>query len=80
MKNTVNETVLEPSSNTHVLKTEGHITRTDISSEVVALRVKGDGVVTHGEHGTLKTESEFMVKYVQQELNPVTAAMQAAFD
>jgi hypothetical protein len=44
------------------------------------LHIQGDGVVVHGEHGTLKTESEHIIKYVQQELNPVTNAMQAAFD
>jgi len=36
--------------------------------------------VTHGEHGTLVTESENIIKYVQQELNPLTKKMQNAFD
>ena len=42
--------------------------------------VNGDGVVTHGEHGTLKTESKNVIKYVQQELNPVTRKIQNAVD
>jgi len=40
----------------------------------------GNAVVTHGEHGTLATESKHVMKYVQQEVNPLTKKMQAAFD
>ena len=40
----------------------------------------GHAVVTHGEHGTLATEAQHIIKYVQQEYNPVTQKMQAAFD
>jgi len=71
--------VLEPSTNTHVIKGE-EIVKTDLGNGTLKLKVKGEGVVTHGEHGTLKTESENVMKYVQQEVNPVTKKMQNAFD
>jgi len=36
--------------------------------------------VTHGEHGTIRTESRTVIKYVQQEVNPVTKKLQNAYD
>jgi len=71
--------VLEPSTNTHTLKAN-NITTKDLSNGILKLKVKGDGIVTHGEHGTLRTESENVIKYVQQELNPVTKSLQNAYD
>lgn len=71
--------VLEPSTNTHKLDAQG-IVKEDIGNGILKLKVEGDGIVTHGEHGTLKTESENIVKYVQQEANPVSKKMQNAFD
>ena len=71
--------VLEPSTNTHTLEAESIKTK-DIGNGILKLKVKGDGIVTHGEHGTLKTESENVIKYVQQEVNPITRKMQNAFD
>ena len=41
---------------------------------------KGGGVLSHGEHDSINIESSHFVKYTQQELNPVTRAMQNAFD
>ena len=75
----LNQVVLEPSTNTHLIK--GKVVDVqNLEGGVMKLHIQGDGVVVHGEHGTLKTESEHIIKYVQQELNPVTNAMQAAFD
>lgn len=75
--------VLEPSTNTHTLKAE-KISSKEIDSDVlrgvIKITTNGDAIVTHGEHGTIKTESEHVIKYVQQELNPVTKKMQNAFD
>jgi hypothetical protein len=34
----------------------------------------------HGEHGTIAIESPNVIKYVQQELNPVTKKLQNAWD
>jgi ABC-type microcin C transport system duplicated ATPase subunit YejF len=82
--------VLEPSTNTHRL-TADEIEFNVIDNGIVAITVKsGSGVVTHGEqvdglilkgnHGTVRTESKNVIKYVQQEYNPVTQQMQNAFD
>jgi hypothetical protein len=71
--------VLEPSTNTHTI-TAPNITKTDLGNGILKLDIQGDGIVTHGEHGTLKTESTTVYKYVQQELNPVTKMLQNAWD
>ena len=72
--------VLEPSTNTHRLQAESvHVT--DLGKGMLKLKTSGNGgVVTHGEHGTLVTESQNIIKYVQQELNPLTQSLENAFD
>jgi hypothetical protein len=74
------EVILEPSTNTHVMRSESVVETKDLGRGVLKLSLKGDGIVSHGEHGTIKTESANVIKYVQQEYNPVTRAMQNAFD
>lgn len=71
--------VLEVSTNTHVLEAE-KITKIATDGNTIKLKISGKGVLTHGEHGTIVTESPDVIKYVQQELNPVTKKIQAAFD
>ena len=72
--------VLEPSTNTHSL-TSSKVEVKDMGEGILKIKTSKDGsVVTHGEHGTLCTESENVIKYVQQEVNPVTKKMQNAFD
>lgn len=71
--------VLEPSTNTHVLEAVS-VESKDLGNGIKQLKVKGDGKVLHGEHGTLKTESENVMKYVQQEVNPISKKLQNAFD
>lgn len=72
--------VLEPSTNTHAL-TSKVVEVKDLGNGIMKIKTAEDGgVVTHGEHGTLRTESPNVIKYVQQELNPVTRKMQNAFD
>lgn len=71
--------VLEPSTNTHTMEAV-EIAKKDMGNGILKLNITGDGVVTHGEHGTLKTESPNVIKYVQQEVNPITRKMQKAFD
>lgn len=76
-----NQVVLEPSTNTHTLTSKGEVKVKDLGNGTLKLNIKaGEGVITHGEHGTLKTESTTVVKYVQKELNPVTRKLQNAFD
>ena len=76
MKKTI---VLEPSTNTHLMEANDVITN-DLGNGILQLKVKGDGIITHGEHGTIKTQSPDVIKYVQQELNPITQMMRSAFD
>jgi len=71
--------VLEPSTNTHTLS-GNVISSTDLGNGVMKLKISSAGIVTHGEHGTIRTESPNIIKYVQQEVNPVTQRLQAAFD
>ena len=78
MKNNIIE-VLEPSTNTHTLKAN-NIIKNDLGNGILKLKITGDGIVTHGEHGTLRTESSDVIKYVQQEFNPVTKKLQNAYD
>lgn len=73
------EFVLEPSTNTHKLVAED-IEAKDLGNSVVQLKIKGDGLLLHGEHGVLKTESENVIKYVQQELDPIKESFVNAFD
>lgn len=71
---------LEPSTNTHRL-TSAKVSVTDLGHGILRVSVpEGHAVVTHGEHGTLCTESPNIIKYVQQEYNPITKKMQAAYD
>jgi len=70
---------LEPSTNTHNLKAD-NVKAERISDSTVVLEIAGKGVVTHGEHGTVITETPDVIKYVQQEYNPVTRAIQTARD
>jgi len=71
--------VLEPSTNTHRIEAESIITK-DLGNSIIKLDIEGNGIVTHGEHGTIKTESRNVIKYIQQEFNPVTKKLQNAYD
>jgi len=71
--------VLEPSTNTHSLNANS-VSVEKIDNSILKLKVEGEGIVTHGEHGTLTTESKNVIKYVQQEYNPVTRKLRNAFD
>lgn len=71
--------ILEPSTNTHLLRSNDVIVD-EIDNNILKLKIKGDGIITHGEHGTIKTESPDVIKYVQQELNPITKMMQNSYD
>ncbi len=70
---------LEMSTNTHTM-TAKKIVKNDIGNGIIKLQIEGEGIVTHGEHGTLTTESPNVIKYVQQEVNPVTRMLQNAYD
>ena len=76
-----NKIVLEPTSNTHELEAkQGEIKSTYLDDSTIKLNLKSSAIATHGDHGTLVTESNTVVKYNQQELNPVTRKMENAYD
>ncbi|AOW10482.1 hypothetical protein [Flavobacterium gilvum] len=71
--------ILEPSTNTHVLEAE-KIEMKKLNNGIIQLKITGNGIVTHGEHGTIKTEAEYIIKYIQQEINPISRVIQNVFD
>ena len=70
---------LENTTNTHVLEAENiKVVKTIGSTQV--LKIKGEGIISHGEHGVLITESQHIIKYIQQEFNPITRIVENAYD
>ena len=59
--------VLEPSTNTHAVSANS-IEVVNLDNSTLKLKINGDGIVTHGEHGTLVTESPNVIKYNQLRL------------
>jgi len=53
---------------------------TAVDTSILKLKTNKQSKVVHGEHGTLGIESEHVLKYVQQELNPITKKLQNAWD
>jgi hypothetical protein len=75
-----NSIVLEPSTNTHKLNGLVEVIKTDLPLGGMVLEVNGNGIVTHGEHGVIVTESKNVIKLVQQEFNPVLNILQNSYD
>ena len=75
-----NTLVLEPSTNTHTMKSRGKIVSRDLGEGMLVIETNGSAIVTHGEHGTLVTEAQKIVKYNQMEHNPVSKRMQNVYD
>lgn len=71
--------ILEPSTNTHAMEAD-KIEMKKLGNGIIQLKISGNGIVTHGEHGTIKTEAENVIKYIQQEINPISGILQNAFD
>jgi hypothetical protein len=82
--NKTEKIVVQESKHPHYLEAEKVEINTTIKNgengQIVKLTIHGKGLVTHGKHGTIKTESKHVIKYVQQELNPITGIMMSAFD
>lgn len=73
--------VLEPSTNTHIIKGDVKVTeKLDAMINGLVLETNGNCLVMHGEHGLIVTEGENVIKLTQQELNPLTKQMQNSFD
>lgn len=77
MKNVI---ILEPSSSVHKLECKATPITVRLDASSLFVTTNGESIVTHGHHGTLAVESKTFLKVVQQELNPVTAELQNAFD
>ena len=70
--------VLEPSTNTHQMTEVQSVE--EITASILKIKATENSKVIHGEHGTIGIESDNVLKYVQQELNPVTKKLQNAWD
>ena len=71
--------VLEPSTNTHTMTNT--VSSKELGNGIMKLKtLKNKSKVLHGEHGVIGIESEHVLKYVQQELNPITRKLQNAWD
>jgi serine/threonine-protein kinase RIO1 len=70
--------VLEPSTNTHTMTNVLNVEKID--ENILKIKTGKNSQVLHGEHGTIAIESTNVIKYVQQELNPVTKKLQNAWD
>ena len=55
---------LENTTNTHVLEASLIKVVKTIDRTTQVLEIEGEGIVSHGEHGTLKTESPNIIKYI----------------
>lgn len=72
--------ILEPSTNTHKITANDVVVENLTELGGMKLTVEGEGIVTHGEHGVIVTEGKNVIKLVQQEVNPITRALQNSFD
>ncbi|MEJ5048317.1 hypothetical protein WH221_00605 [Chryseobacterium culicis] len=73
------EYCLEKTSNQHMLKTrEYHIYAKAGTTE--AFQISEDAFISHNEHKMLRIESDYFVKYIQQEYNPITQMIENAYD
>lgn len=71
---------LEKTTNTHLLEASEVKVLQNVDEAIQVIEIQGEGIVSHGEHGILKIESPHIVKYVQQEFNPVTNMLEQAYD
>ena len=70
---------LEQTTNTHQIEAD-EITKLHETGSIILIKIKGNGIVTHGEHGMMKTEHAYIVKYVQKEINPISKKIEDAND
>jgi hypothetical protein len=70
--------VLEPSTNTHTMTNVLEVEKID--ENILKIKTGKNSQVLHGEHAPIAIEAPNVIKYVQQELNPVTKKLQNAWD
>ncbi|MBB4807939.1 hypothetical protein HNP38_003255 [Chryseobacterium defluvii] len=73
------EYCLEKTSNQHNMKVS-HYKIIDKDDMTETFKITGDAFIFHNEHKTLRIESEYFVKYIQQEYNPLTQLLENAYD
>lgn len=82
--NKLKKIILQESKHPHYLEAQkveiNTVFNKGKNGQIVKLTIHGEGLLTHGEHGTIKTESKHIIKYVQQEFNPITRIMVTSFD
>ena len=71
--------ILEPSTNTHTLEGD-EIKTKELKNGTLLIQIKGEGLIKHGEHATIKTKAKRILKINQQEFNPVKKIIQNAVD
>ncbi len=73
------EYCLEKTSNQHMLKTKEYYIYAKAGT-TEAFQIAKDAFITHNEHKMLRIESDYFVKYIQQEYNPITQIIENAYD
>lgn len=71
--------ILEKTKHAHILLSKKIESKYKEGSTEL-LKIEGVGLVIHEEHQLIKINSPVVIKYVQQEYNPVTKLMENAFD
>ncbi|MGQ7854668.1 hypothetical protein ACUN24_10505 [Pedobacter sp. WC2501] len=61
---------LDEAANKHELKASKITVIKELGSTKL-LKISGNGILFHNGHNIIKTESPFIIKYVQQEINPL---------
>ncbi|MDR2238679.1 MAG: hypothetical protein LBE92_21385 [Chryseobacterium sp.] len=70
---------LEKTSNQHMMKTSSYKV-IDRNGSTETFFIQDDAFITHKEHKMLRVESQYFVKYIQQEYNPITQVNENAYD
>ena len=71
--------VLQESKNPHILEAD-EIEIIAANERFQLLAINGNGIIHHGEHGALHTNTPFLLKYTQQEIDPLTNNIYDVFD
>lgn len=73
------ELALEKTTNTHRMVAK-KIEKIHEEGSTLLLKVEGKATVTHSEHNPVITQSPFVAKYVQKEINPISKKIEDAND
>lgn len=79
MSKTLQEVELEPSTHTHTLKAP-KVTKEEVEEGVMKVDIEGEGVVQHGEHGSMNVDGGRSFKFPQFENDPIQQVMRPTYD